>query len=520
MVMLSKQTSAKNVSDREARSLAELTALITGILCCDLMIYSIKALSFNLLDAWSLALGIAGLFYTIAFYYAIVKKPEQLQKWKWPTTIIDAVCVTAGLIVTPNEFRPIPLTIGILIAVSIVILWDRRTSYIFLLATVCLHVLFSILFSVNLSPYWINDFALVALGIIMLETLHRSNKTTRDRIQRLETLNQFARKIVFSLETDEVLTLVGAAIQQAIPADTYFVGVTDDLQTIKFDLLFDDGEYFPPSVTPMEGTLSGWVIRNRHSLFIPDMRKNVDPEGVNVVLIGKNRNNLSWMGVPMLAEHVTGVVSIGSYKPNSFDRTDFDLLENLAQQAALALDNAFHHAEVRAQSRTDSLTGAYNHNYIVNILRREAETTVQSLSLIMLDVDYFKKYNDLYGHMIGDQVLILLTKTIHEHIKDTDAVGRWGGEEFVVVLPNTNGRQAFAIAERIQKNMSTLLLRGRNGEYLPAPTVSQGIAVFPHDTDDIDHLIDLADQRLYLAKERGRNQVEPAGGPDDEHWSI
>lgn len=250
------------------------------------------------------------------------------------------------------------------------------------------------------------------------------------------------------------------------------------------------------------------------------MRKNVDPEGVNIVLIGKNKNSLSWMGVPMLAEHVTGVVSIGSYKPNSFDRTDFDLLENLAQQAALALDNAFHHAEVKAQSRTDSLTGVYNHNYIVNILRREAETTPPFLSLIMLDVDYFKKYNDLYGHMVGDQVLILLTKTIHEHIKDTDAVGRWGGEEFVIVLPKTNGRQAFAIAERIQKNMSTLLLRGRNGEYLPAPTVSQGIAVFPHDTNDVDHLIDLADQRLYLAKERGRNQVEPAGGPDDEHWSI
>lgn len=521
--MLHKQTSPKNVGDQEMRYLAEPATLTTIILCSSLIIYGIKAFSAGNLDLWPLLLGIAGLAYTLTLYYAIIETPKNLQRWKWPTIAIDAVCVATGLVFIPNEFHIVPLVIGILIAASTVILWDRMTSYIFLLLTIFLHILFSAGLFINFSLYWLNDATLLLLGLIIVETLHRSGKATHNRIQRLEMLNEFSRKIVFSLETDEVLALVGAAVQNAIKADTYFLGITHDQKTIKFDLIFDDGEYFPPSTTPLEGTLSGWVIRNKRSLFIPDMRANVDPEGVETVLIGKNKNNLSWMGVPMRAEHISGIISVGAYTPNSFDRTDFDLLENLTQQAALALDNAFHHAEVEAQSRTDSLTGAYNHNYIVNILRREAEQNhaeARPLSLIMLDVDYFKKYNDQYGHMIGDQVLIMLIQTIRKHIKEADAVGRWGGEEFVIILPQTNGGQAFAVAERIQKSMSTLLIRGRDGEYLPAPTVSQGIAVFPQDTHEIDRLIDLADQRLYRAKERGRNQVEPANHPDDGQWSI
>lgn len=516
--MLHKQSSPKNATDRETHYLVAPAMLATIIFCSGLMLYRIGTI--NESTVLSVLLGLSGLTYTITLYRVIVKAPEQLPSWKWQTVIVDSMCVATGIILTPNEFHIIPQMIGILIAASIVILWDRRASWIFLLVTIGPYVLFSFVPAFGFPSSWLNNVTLLMLGFVIVETLHRTNKTTRNRIQRLESLNEFARKIVYSLEIDEVLTIVGAAIQNAIHADTYFLGmVTEDGKNIQFDLIFDDGEYFPPSTTPIEGTLSGWVIRNRQSLFIPDLRENVDPEGIKTLVIGKNKNNLSWMGVPLRADHISGVISVGSYTSNSFDRTDFDLLENLAQQATLALDNAFHHAEVKEQSRTDSLTGAYNHNYIVNILRREAENAINGslpFSLIMLDVDHFKRYNDNYGHMVGDLVLISLTKAIHAHISKADAVGRWGGEEFAVVLPNTNGTQAYAVAERIQQTMNSLIIQGRDGNDLPAPTVSQGIAVFPNETTDIDRLIDLADQRLYLAKERGRNQVEPSG----EHWSI
>lgn len=519
MDMLHKQGSPKNVADRETRYLAEPAILTTIILCCSLIGYGIGAVRAGSLDFFPLLLGIAGVIYAIALYRIIIKTPDLLQKWKWPTTIIDAACIATGLIFIPSQFHIIPQIIGILIAGSIVILWDRFTSCTFLILALVLHFLFAFGLSFDVSTFWLNDFTLLLLGLIIVETLHRSGQAAQHRIQRLESINEFARKIVYSLETDDVLNLVGAAIQDAIPADTYFLGMTHDSKTIHFDLIFDDGEYFPPSTAPIEGTLSGWVIRNRRSLFIPDMRQNVDPDGVQTITIGKSRNSLSWMGVPLHADHINGVISVGSYTANNFDRTDFDLLENLAQQATLALDNAFHHAEIKSQSMTDSLTGVYNHNHIMDILQREAENNQSEttpFSLIMLDVDHFKRYNDVYGHMIGDQVLTMLTQTIRTHIHDSDAVGRWGGEEFVVVLPKTTGPQAFVVAERIQDAMRHLTLQGRNGESIPAPTVSQGIAVFPTETREINQLIDLADQRLYLAKERGRNQVEPG----EEHWSI
>jgi diguanylate cyclase (GGDEF)-like protein len=111
--------------------------------------------------------------------------------------------------------------------------------------------------------------------------------------------------------------------------------------------------------------------------------------------------------------------------------------------------------------------------------------------------------------LIGDEVLTTLCTAIKRHIKNMDAVGRWGGEEFVISLPNTGTAQAQQIALRIRETMSTLTILNKDQQMIPVPTVSQGIAVFPVERNDIIELIDLADQRLYIAKDRGRNQIEP-----------
>jgi len=254
-------------------------------------------------------------------------------------------------------------------------------------------------------------------------------------------------------------------------------------------------------------------------LFIADLRNDVELEGVKMVLLGKDKTSLCWMGVPLHAGYIDGVIAVASYNPNDFNRTDLELLENLAQQASMALDNAYHHAEVEAQSRLDSLTGAYTHGYIVNVLNRDAENCKSRglpLSLIMLDIDYFKLYNDNYGHVVGDQVLTGLTNAIRQHIKSSDSIGRWGGEEFTIVLPGTSGAEAQIVAERVQETVMSLTLCDRDGKLLPFPTVSQGLAVCPDEMSDVFKLIDLADQRLYTAKQRGRNQIEPKIG----YWEV
>jgi diguanylate cyclase (GGDEF)-like protein len=132
----------------------------------------------------------------------------------------------------------------------------------------------------------------------------------------------------------------------------------------------------------------------------------------------------------------------------------------------------------------------------------------------MLDIDFFKQFNDTYGHLVGDRILKTLCTAIKHHIKHTDAVGRWGGEEFIISLPGAGGTQALQVAERIGQTMAALRIEDRDQKTIPVPTVSQGIALYPSEADEIYRLIDLADRRLYVAKVRGRNQIEP----DARHW--
>ena len=197
-------------------------------------------------------------------------------------------------------------------------------------------------------------------------------------------------------------------------------------------------------------------------------------------------------------------------------------MEQIGQQAVLSIQNARHYEEVTRQAKLDSLTGVSNHNHFIEILYQEAEVSLSAqspLSMIMLDIDHFKLYNDTYGHIIGDQVLRLTVQAIKSHIKKTDTVGRWGGEEFGIVLPNATTTQANMVANRIRKTLSELPLFNVEGNTIPKPTISQGIATIPEHTNDVDELIVIADRALYRAKAKGRDQVAvgiPSKPPDKQ----
>jgi diguanylate cyclase (GGDEF)-like protein len=316
---------------------------------------------------------------------------------------------------------------------------------------------------------------------------------------------------MLSLDTEQTILLLDATIQETLKADTYFIGILKENE-LDLNLFYDDGKYFKDIKLPLEGTLSGWVIKNQKELFLPDLRHDVELEGVKDYIIGKEKTSLSWMGVPLTGANVTGVIALCCYQPNAFDSADMELLSNLAQHIVVALDNTIRHAQVEEQARLDSLTGVYNHGFFLRKLAEqaaEASTATTPLSLIMLDIDFFKQYNDHYGHLVGDRVLKTLCTAIKHHIKQSDAVGRWGGEEFVISLPGTSMQQAAQVARRIGQTMASLRIEDREQNTIPVPTVSQGIAVYPAEEDEIYRLIDLADRRLYIAKARGRNQVEP-----------
>ena len=452
---------------------------------------------------------------TLLYDFLIARSTIFRGPFSWFYSITSILCLGGLIYILPShlgELFHIMIIFGVVVTATV---FGRAQAYIVLVGILALGLPGQIQNFLNLENT-LEYLMPFIVSTVTMETILRIKDTTQQHIHRLETINKVSRQIMLSLDTEETISFLTTAVQDALEADTYFIGIVKD-QEIHLELFYDDGEYFNGTRVPIEGTLSGWVIKNQKELFLLDLRDDARLDGVEHFVMGKEKTSLSWMGVPLKAENVTGIIALGSYEPNAFDRADMELLSNLAQHVTLALNNTIQHAQVEEQARLDSLTGVYNHGYFLKKLSEQAEesyNTYAPLSLIMLDIDYFKLYNDTYGHLVGDQILNTLCSAIKQHIKQGDAVGRWGGEEFIISLPGATGAQALLVAQRIGETMASLQVMDRDQKAIPVPTVSQGIAVYPSEADEIYQLIDLADRRLYIAKERGRNQVEP----ELSHW--
>ena len=371
------------------------------------------------------------------------------------------------------------------------------------------------IFVLNLTPLSDADDHLIGHTIVFHNNTESHNLHTnlKNQTDRLAVLYEIGKAITSTLEIDDLLDLIYKQLSQVISSDAYFVAIylpEDHLLDIR--ILIDRGKRYPAEKINANDGISSWIVKNRKPLLIQDLREEINTLSVKPIMIGEKKLTRSWLGVPMqIEDDLIGLLAVASYQPNVFDEMDQLLLEQIAQQAVLSIQNARIHAEVTRQAKLDSLTGASNHNHFIERLYEDAEsalTTRTPLSMIMLDIDHFKLYNDTYGHVVGDQVLILTVQAIQSHIKKTDTVGRWGGEEFGVILPKTTISQAKIVANRIRHTLSEMPLFNVEGKTIPKPTISQGIATLPDHTSDVDELVIIADRALYRAKDKGRDQVE------------
>jgi diguanylate cyclase (GGDEF)-like protein len=222
----------------------------------------------------------------------------------------------------------------------------------------------------------------------------------------------------------------------------------------------------------------------------------------------------AWLGsvivAPLRVEgHLIGAIMVGGTTRARYTPDDAAIVAELARHAAIALRNAQRHDAVARAAQTDALTGLFNRGALLERLERELERSRRygrSLAVIFFDLDRFKSLNDTYGHQFGDRVLRDLARIAAETVRSIDLVGRYGGEEFVAVLPETDGAQALVVAERLRTNVARHRLDLPSGEEVRA-TISAGVAVFPADATTMDTLLRIADTALYAAKAGGRNQV-------------
>jgi diguanylate cyclase (GGDEF)-like protein len=454
---------------------------------------------------------------SISFHSLLIRGSIDRNRFAWANSALTSCALGLMSLFIPRDLSHILFTLMFIAALTTSLIASRGPAFLMIFSVAAIHIAIHLNEEIPLYN-WITYISLSITAVMMVETVQQLRNIARRQINRLEIINDFSRQIVYTLETSQLLSLLNATLQNALEADTYYIGIVDGAD-LHMQLFYDDGEYYNDLRVKREGILPNWVIVNQRPLFLSDLRETMQLEGVKYPLIGKQKSSLSWIGVPMRGTHVDGVMVISSYRANAFDKGDLELLLNISQPAVLALDNTYHHALVQREARLDSLTRVFNHGFFIQALHERGEecrALKQPLGLIMLDIDYFKKYNDRFGHLIGDEILVRLCEIIRNNIKQADVVGRWGGEEFAIALPNTNREQALQIAQRIREMLASLNLKHQREISFPIPTVSQGIAIYPDDVRDITKLIDVADKRLYIAKERGRDQIESSDLPQVE----
>ncbi len=208
-------------------------------------------------------------------------------------------------------------------------------------------------------------------------------------------------------------------------------------------------------------------------------------------------------------EAVIGVIVLASTERREFTDAELERLAVLGHQSSLSLENALLHSELERLSVTDRLTDLYNHGHLKQRLDEEFKRAVRfghPMSLIMLDLDDFKAFNDTFGHPRGDSLLKAVSNVIRDNLRTMDVAARYGGEEFVVVLPETDTAGAVAVAERIREGVEQLSLDGPESAPL-LKTVSGGVATFPDHAASALRLLESADAAMYRAKRAGKNRV-------------
>jgi diguanylate cyclase (GGDEF)-like protein len=322
----------------------------------------------------------------------------------------------------------------------------------------------------------------------------------QQRARQLQAINAIAQQTTAVLELEDLLSRVCELIQDAFRVSHVSLFLREDHDLVlrahhgTLTPRIPQGGRFPASTEPWASILAG-------------NRTSTEEDFCSGTTTKFFAESASRMRIPLVSFGQTlGVLALDSALPDAFRDGDLQSLESVADICATAIQNAHYVERVKQLAYLDGLTGIFNRRFFeLRILEEidRAQRYGTGMAVIMADIDQFKRLNDEFGHVLGDEVLRQVSSLFHQQVRKIDVVCRYGGEEFGILLTQTSAQHAMNIAEKLRKMVAGWQFPG-----VPRTvTISAGAAAFPDQGTTRDELVKAADAALYAAKQMGRNRV-------------
>ena len=371
---------------------------------------------------------------------------------------------------------------------------------------------------INAVPIQDSDGKVIA-AVHMLEITTEQVRLAEELLvsnQELQLRNEFNDILTGSLDLCEILN---AAIERLVEWSDFKAGAVfvpkDDFIEMKASTGL--GKTFVKTMKriPIGKGLPGLAAKRKKTIISENAQLDIRAR-TDQFIKEKLKATIS---LPIIAkDQLQGVLILASNNERKSTTRDIKFLESIADQMAVVMENANLHQKTIKLSRTDNLTGLFNSRYFEEILQRQLNWSKRknlSFALLMLDIDNLKRINDLYGHDSGDTVLKKFSQIMRDHLRETDFYARYGGDEFVVLLPDIDEKMAMTVANKVKKEVAKTAIFGFDDS--PLMTTSIGIAIFPGAASTMVSLIKAADLAMYRAKQDGKNRIcifEPGLLPD------
>ena len=323
----------------------------------------------------------------------------------------------------------------------------------------------------------------------------------RQRARQLEAINTIAQQSTAVMELEELLVRVCSIIQQAFQVQHVSLLLREE-----GDLVMRAHHGTLTASIPLGGRLSG--TKQPWSDIVATHETIIENDLIGVPDAGRLfKETASRLSIPLISFGQTlGILTLHSSTHKAFRGSELQPLEAVADICANSIQNAHYVERVKQLAYLDGLTGIFNRRFFEMRINEEIERSKRystGMAVIIADIDHFKRLNDEFGHLLGDEVLRQVSSIFHQQVRKMDVVCRYGGEEFAILLTQTNEQQALTVAEKLRKQVQEWQFPG-----VPrAITISAGVAAFPTHGRSRDEIVRTADKGLYVAKQDGRNLV-------------